>query len=76
MIDRRAQRDSSISIFRIIAVACAICVLVYFIFALVTGIEPIATVIACALLCIFLCIFIFGALPVHRGNALGGLGHA
>ena len=59
MIDRRAQRDSSISIFRIIAVACAICVLVYFIFALVTGIEPIATVIACALLCIFLCIFIF-----------------
>ena len=24
-----------------------------------TGIEPIATVIACALLCIFLCIFIF-----------------
>lgn len=28
-------------------------------FALVTGIEPIATVIACALLCIFLCIFIF-----------------
>ena len=33
--------------------------LVYFIFALVTGIEPIATVIACALLCIFLCIFIF-----------------
>ena len=83
MIDRRAQRDSSISIFRIIAVACAICVLVYFIFALVTGIEPIATVIACALLCIFLCIFIFlyaqsrfGALPVHRGDALGGLGHA
>ena len=59
MIDRRAQRDSSISIFRIIAVACAIYVLVYFIFALVTGIEPIATVIACALLCIFLCIFIF-----------------
>lgn len=59
MIDRRAQRDSSISIFRIIAVACAICVLVYFIFALATGIEPIATVIACALLCIFLCIFIF-----------------
>ena len=34
MIDRRAQRDSSISIFRIIAVACAICVLVYFIFCL------------------------------------------
>ncbi len=33
MIDRRAQRDSSISIFRIIAVACAICVLMYFIFA-------------------------------------------
>ena len=63
MIDRRAQRDSSISIFRIIAVACAICVLVYFIFALVTGIEPIATVIACALLCIFLCIFIF--LPLN-----------
>ena len=59
MIDRRAQRDSSISIFRIIAVACAICVLVYFIFALATGIEPIATVVACALLCIFLCIFIF-----------------
>ena len=59
MFDRRAQRDSSISIFRIIAVACAICVLVYFIFALVTGIEPIATVIACALLCIFLCIFIY-----------------
>lgn len=54
MIDRRAQRDSSISIFRIIAVACAICVLVYFIFALATGIEPIATVIACALLCIFI----------------------
>lgn len=79
MIDRRAQRDSSISIFRIIAVACAICVLVYFIFALVTGIEPIATVIACALLCIF----IFLTLnpdsvrsPVHRGDALGGLGHA
>ena len=42
MIDRRAQRDSSISIFRIIAVACAICVLVYFIFALVTGIEPVS----------------------------------
>ena len=40
MIDRRAQRDSSISIFRIIAVACAICVLVYFVFALATGIEP------------------------------------
>ena len=37
MIVRRAQRDSSISIFRIIAVACAICVLVYFIFALVAG---------------------------------------
>ena len=29
MIDRRAQRDSSLSIFRIIAVACAICVLMY-----------------------------------------------
>lgn len=59
MIDRRAQRDNSISIFRIIAVVCAVCVLAYFIFALVTGIEPIATVVACALLCIFLCIFIF-----------------
>ena len=59
MIDRRAQRDNSISIFRIIAVVCAVCVLVYFIFALATGIEPIATVIACALLCIFLCIFIY-----------------
>ena len=43
MIDRRAQRDSSISIFRIIAVACAVCVLAYFVFALATGIEPIAT---------------------------------
>ena len=59
MIDRRAQRDNSISIFRIIAVVCAVCVLAYFIFALATGIEPIATVIACALLCIFLCIFIY-----------------
>ena len=59
MIDRRAQRDNSISIFRIIAVVCAVCVLAYFIFALATGIEPIATVVACALLCIFLCIFIF-----------------
>ena len=27
MIDRRAQRDNSISIFRIIAVVCAVCVL-------------------------------------------------
>ena len=59
MIDRRAQRDNSISIFRIIAVVCAVCVLAYFIFALATGIEPIATVVACALLCIFLCIFIY-----------------
>ena len=59
MIDRRAQRDNSISIFRVIAVVCAICVLLYFIFALATGIEPIATVVACALLCIFLCIFIY-----------------
>ena len=59
MIDRRAQRDNSISIFRIIAVVCAVCVLAYFIFALATGIEPIATVIACTLLCIFLCIFIY-----------------
>ena len=59
MIDRRAQRDNSISIFRIIAVVCAVCVLVYFIFASATGIEPIATVVACALLCIFLCIFIY-----------------
>ena len=50
MIDRRAQRDSSMSIFRIIAVSCAICVLVYFVFALATGIDPIATVVACALL--------------------------
>ena len=50
MIDRRAQRDNSISIFRIIAVVCAVCVLAYFIFALATGIEPIATVVACALL--------------------------
>ena len=41
MIDRRAQRDNSISIFRIIAVVCAVCVLVYFIFALATGIEPV-----------------------------------
>ena len=71
MIDRRAQRDNSISIFRIIAVVCAVCVLAYFIFALATGIEPIATVVACALLCIFLC-----TLPVHRGDALGCLGHA
>ena len=59
MIDRRAQRDSSMSIFRIIAVSCAICVLVYFVFALATGIDPIATVVACTLLCIFLCIFFF-----------------
>ena len=59
MIDRRAQRDNSISIFRVIAVVCAICVLVYFFFARATGIEPIATVVACALLCIFLCIFIY-----------------
>ena len=51
MIDRRAQRDNSISIFRIIAVVCAVCVLVYFIFALATGIEPIATVVACASSC-------------------------
>ena len=68
MIDRRAQRDSSISIFRIIAVACAICVLVYFIFALVTGIEPIATVIACALLFIAVLLIITHLLhkePVH-----------
>ena len=50
MIDRRAQRDSSMSIFRIIAVSCAICVLVHFVFALATGIEPIATVVACTLL--------------------------
>ena len=78
MIDRRAQRDSSISIFRIIAVACAICVLVYFIFALVTGIQPIAT--AAVHLSVHLYLFDaqsrFGALPVHRGDALGGLGHA
>ena len=82
MIDRRAQRDSSISIFRIIAVACAICVLVYFIFALVTGIEPIATVIACAAVHLSVHLYLFDAqsrfcaLPVHRGDALGGLGHA
>ena len=59
MIDRRAQRDNSISIFRVIAVVCAIFVLMYFVFALATGIEPIATVVACAPLCILLCIFIF-----------------
>ena len=59
MADRRDGRDSSISFFRIVAVFCAICVMAYFIFALATGIEPIATVVACALLCIFLCIFIF-----------------
>ena len=59
MTDRRAERDSSISIFRIIAVFCAVSVMAYFILALVNGIEPIATVIACTLLCIFLCIFIY-----------------
>ena len=74
MIDRRAQRDSSISIFRIIAVACAICVLVYFIFALVTGIEP--AVHLSVHLYLFDAQSRFGALPVHRGDALGGLGHA
>ena len=71
MIDRRAQRDSSISIFRIIAVACAICVLVYFIFALVTGIEPIATVIACALLFIAVLLIITHLLrkePAHAAD--------
>ena len=40
MIDRRAQRDSSMSIFRIIAVSCAICVLVYFVFALASQSRP------------------------------------
>ena len=38
MIDRRAQRDNSISIFRIIAVVCAVCVSAYFTFALTTAI--------------------------------------
>ena len=70
MIDRRAQRDSSISIFRIIAVACAICVLVYFIFALVTGIEPIATVIACALLFIAVLLIITHLLRKEPAHAV------
>ena len=59
MIDRRAQRDNSISIFRVIAVVCAICVLVYFIFALATGIErsrPWSPAHCCASFCAFLSI--------------------
>ena len=53
------KRDGSLSGFRITAVACALCLIVYFVYALATGIEPVATVIACALLCIFLAIFIY-----------------
>lgn len=53
------QEKGSLSGFRVIAVACALWLIVYFVYALATGIEPVATVIACALLCIFLAIFIY-----------------
>ena len=59
MTDTAKRPDSSLSIFRIVAVVCALLVMVYFVYAFATGIEPVATVVACALLCIFLAIFIY-----------------
>ena len=53
------HHDSSLSAFRVIAVVCALCLMVYFVQALATGIEPVATGLACGLLCIFLAIFIY-----------------
>ena len=51
--------DTSLSAFRVVAVVCALCVIAYFVHALATGIEPVATVLACGLLCVFLVIFIY-----------------
>ncbi len=44
---------------RIIAAICAAGLIVYFLCALMVGIEPIATVLACFLLCAFLMVFIY-----------------
>lgn len=54
-----ASVATSVPIFRGMAVVCALLLIVYFIYALATGIEPVATVVACALLCIFLVIFVY-----------------
>lgn len=44
---------------RIFAAVCAAGLIVYFIYALMIGMQPVATVLACALLCMFLMVFIF-----------------
>ena len=55
----KGQTENSLSAFRAMAVVCALLLICYFVYALVTGIEPVATVVACALLCIFLVIFVY-----------------
>ena len=58
-LKEKGRTENSLSIFREMAVLCALLLIGYFIYALVTGIEPVVTVVACALLCIFLVIFVY-----------------
>ena len=58
-LKEKGRTENSLSIFREMAVLCALLLIGYFVYALVTGIEPVVTVVACALLCIFLVIFVY-----------------
>ena len=58
-LNEKGRTENSLPIFREMAVLCALLLIAYFVYALATGIEPVATVVACALLCVFLVIFVF-----------------
>ena len=58
-LNEKGRTENSLPIFREMAVLCALLLIAYFIYALATGIEPVATVVACALLCVFLVIFVY-----------------
>ncbi len=53
-----SQKDMMPAV-RIIAAVCAAGLIVYFLYALMVGMEPIATVLACFMLCMFLLVFIY-----------------
>lgn len=52
-------RRNPFSVFRVLAVVCALLLIGYFVVSLMIGVRPVATVVACALLCLFLVIFIY-----------------
>ena len=57
--DTARRGDTALNVLRLLAAACSVLLISYFIYALAMGMEPVTTVLACGLLCIFLSIFVY-----------------